>query len=114
MEPINQNWTNADNTHAGGVSTGIGYTISWQRGPLNEAGRNGAFLIEVLQACLSQVEYFQETYLPCEENATAIDHLNAAIAVLESRRDKRRQAGVLGTTKEIAINESNDSDGIDG
>lgn len=99
MEPINENWTNADNTHAGGVSTGIGYTISWQRGPLNEVGRNGAFLIEVLQSCLNQVEYFQKTFLPGEENEAAIDHLNAAIAALESRRNKRKQAGTLGTTK---------------
>lgn len=26
MEPINQNWTNEDGTHAGGVSTGVGFT----------------------------------------------------------------------------------------
>jgi hypothetical protein len=99
MDPINRNWTNVDSTHDGGVSTGIGYTIAWQRGPLNDAGRNGAFVLEVLDSCLNQVQYFQDTFLPCPENAAAIEHLNAAIAALESRRNQRKQAGVLGTTE---------------
>lgn len=99
MEPINHNWTNEDETHDGGVSTGIGFTIAWQRGPLNENGRNGAFLLEVLDSCRGQLEYFQETFLPCEENETALHHLNEAIKALESRRNKRKADGTLGTNK---------------
>ncbi|MGL5060914.1 MAG: hypothetical protein ACRC62_13140 [Microcoleus sp.] len=52
MLPINKNWTDEDGNHAGGHSIGIGWTIVWQRGPLNKAGRNGAFLIELLGECL--------------------------------------------------------------
>lgn len=43
MEAINKNWTDADGNHAGGQSIGNLFTIVWQRGPLKEAGRNGAF-----------------------------------------------------------------------
>lgn len=39
--------------HQGGQSIGDSFTIVWQRGPLNESGRNGAFLIEVLGGCLA-------------------------------------------------------------
>ena len=99
MEPINQNWTNSDNSHAGGVSTGVGYTISWQRGPLNEAGRNGAFLLEVLASCESQLEYFQNSPWACAENQEALDSLKNTIALLERRRAKREDAGTLGTHK---------------
>lgn len=52
MTPINKNWTDENGNHAGGQSIGDNFTIVWQRGPLNDDGRNGAFLIEVLCACL--------------------------------------------------------------
>ena len=96
---INQNWTNDDTGHDGGVSTGIGFTISWQRGAINEAGRNGAFLIEVMESCLSQIEYFQDSKHGCQENAEAISHLEQSILSLKSRRNRREQDGTLGTTQ---------------
>lgn len=96
---IDQNWTNEDGTHAGGVSTGIGYTISWQRGSLNEAGRNGAFLIEVLKSCQSQLSYFQNSKYKCEENEKALQHLQQSIQYLEARKNRRLDQGTLGTTK---------------
>lgn len=95
--PINQNWTNSDGTHDGGVSTGIGFTISWQRGGLNEAGRNGAFLVEVLESCYNQLNYFQNSKYACEENVEALEHLRNCITSLEKRRSRRNQEGVLGT-----------------
>jgi hypothetical protein len=97
MKLINKNWTNEDGTHAGGVSTGIGFTISWQRGPLQEAGRNGAFLIEVLEACQSQLSYFQESSYPSQENINALESLEKCIEHLKSRRDRRQAEGTLGT-----------------
>jgi hypothetical protein len=96
-EPVNQNWTNPDGTHDGGVSTGVGYTISWQRGPINEAGRNGAFLIEVLESCRSQLAYFQNSSYACQENVEALNHLDLAIEALKSRRERREIQGTLGT-----------------
>lgn len=56
---LNKNWTNEDGTHDGGVSIGDKFTISWQRGPLGTDGidrRNGAFLIEVLEAAIMYAE----------------------------------------------------------
>ncbi len=97
MEPINRNWTDRNGLPQGGVSTGVGFTIAWQRGPLNEAGRNGAFLIEVLEACEHQLAYYQDSQFACEENAVALSHLNGAIAMLRSRRDRRATEGTLGT-----------------
>jgi hypothetical protein len=99
MTPINQNWTDDEGNHQGGVSTGIGYTISWQRGPLNVAGRNGAFLIEVLSSCRDQLAYFQDSSFVCEENQAALDRLDQSIAHLVSRRDRRKEVGTLGTHK---------------
>lgn len=61
MQPINKNWTDADGNHNGGQSIGDNFTIVWQRGPLKETGRNGAFLIEVLEACL---EWMRNPYYP--------------------------------------------------
>lgn len=95
--PLSQNWTTPEGNHDGGVSTGIGYTIAWQRGPLVGGNRNGAFLIEVLTACLRQLEYCQNSRYACAENAEALDYLELAIASLESRRLRRQNQGTLGT-----------------
>jgi hypothetical protein len=97
MEPINKNWTDEQNNHQGGVSTGIGFTISWQRGPLQESGRNGAFLIEVLQCCHHQLAYYQNSKFSCPENSKALDALESAIKALQARRDRRASEGTLGT-----------------
>ena len=48
----NWNWSDDEGSHLGGQSIGESYTIAWQRGPLKESGRNGAFLIEVLQSLM--------------------------------------------------------------
>ena len=48
----NWNWSDEEGNHLGGQSIGESYTIAWQRGPLKESGRNGAFLLEVLQSLM--------------------------------------------------------------
>lgn len=96
MQPINANWANPDGSHDGGVSTGIGFTISWQRGPL-ENGRNGAFMLEVLDACRHQLEYYQNSKFACGENQEALQSIDRAIKVLQERRERRQQEGKLGT-----------------
>lgn len=97
MEPINKNWTDECGLHQGGVSTGVGYTIAWQRGPLNENGRNGAFLIEVLKSCENQLGYFQNSAFACTENEAALSYLGKAIECLESRMNRRIAEGTQGT-----------------
>jgi hypothetical protein len=97
MHPIDKNWTNSDGGHDGGVSTGIGFTISWQRGPLDVAGRNGAFLLEVMTSCRQQLDYYQNSPWACPENQAALEALDESIAQLHSRRCRRERAGTLGT-----------------
>jgi hypothetical protein len=97
------NWTDATTgAPDGGVSCGIGFVISWQRGPLSD-GRNGAFLLEVLSACQSQLEYYQTGQFASTENELALDNLKTAIAHLERRLDRRKAEGVLGTHEPDAV-----------
>ncbi len=90
------NWTTDDCIPDGGTAYGEGFCISWQRGSL-EKGRNGAFLIEVLEACKSQLMFYQNSKFPCEENQIALQHLEKCIAALESRIARRQMEGKLGT-----------------
>jgi hypothetical protein len=93
-----KNWTDDQGNHQGGVSYGEGFTISWQRGPLQESGgQNGAFLIEVLEACESQLAYYQDSKFGCQENLDALNLLRASIQRLKDRRDRRQNDGTLGT-----------------
>ena len=66
----------------GGVSYGEGFCISWQRGPLTE-GRNGAFLLDILEVCKHQLEYYQNGQFACEENAKALECIEEAIDIFE-------------------------------
>lgn len=94
---INSNWTDNDGNHQGGQSCGIGFTIAWQRGGLNTTDRNGAFIIDVLDVCLNQLNYFQNSKFATTENAEAINNLQKTIDVLIARRDRRKAEGTLGT-----------------
>ncbi len=92
---ISNFWTTDDGMPDGGHASGIGYAIAWQRGPLS-AGRNGAFLIEVLQSCLLQLQQYEGTPLDSTENKTARDHLTQCIESLESRKQRRQDEGTFG------------------
>ena len=97
MAPINNNWYNGEGNHEGGVSTGIGYTIAWQRGSLNVEGRNGAFLIEVLESCKNQLDSFNNGKFACPENEQASQSLLDCIMALKERSNRRKAQGTLGT-----------------
>lgn len=96
MDPINKSWTDANGNPTGGISTGIGFTIAWQHGPLTD-GRNGAFLIEVLESCAQRLSEYQATKFACAENSQALVHLANAIGALKQRAERRQQSGTLGT-----------------
>lgn len=95
---LNKNWT-LNGKSDGGVSSGLGFCISWQRGSISENGRNGAFLVEVLEACQHQLKYHQSGQLSCSENAIALEAINKALEALNSRIERRTSAGVYGTHK---------------
>jgi hypothetical protein len=109
MTRLDSNFTEADGTTpAGGTSTGIGFAIAWQKGPcpfvkvepsgeMIQPARNGAFLIEVLEACRARLVAYQDSPYACVENAQALKNLETSIGNLKSRLNRRAKAGKLGT-----------------
>ena len=105
-------WTDAEGNPTGGYlhdnSTCVadlpayqtaGLLIRWQDGPVNrDAGEkaNGAFVEDVIRGCKERLEFFQTSRFACDENATAIEHLQKAFDALDSRRKDRRERGVEG------------------
>lgn len=87
-------WTDADGNPTGGVSSGQGFTIAWQNGVQE---RNGAFLEEVVEACMARLAFFQESKFASEFNERAIWHLNAALGAMAARLADRTERGVEGT-----------------
>jgi hypothetical protein len=99
----NNQWSShhweAEGKPDGGVSYGIGFTIAWQRGSLLDNGRNGAFLIEVLEVCLDELKHKHKQF-PCKENLDAIEYLEKCLLSLNSRLERRKQEGTLYDHKE--------------
>lgn len=85
-----------DGNPAGGFAHGVGFTIAWQDRGSTEAGRNGAFIEEVLHACLQRLVFFEDTQFASPHNADAIDHLASALRSLQVRREEREGRGVYG------------------
>src|SRR5690606_20694327 len=94
-------FSDAEGNPEGGQTFGRGFTIVWQRGPLGRGEQrqepNGAFVEDIIRAALDRLEFYQESKFNCQENATAIQHLKAALASLESRTARREAAGTEGT-----------------
>lgn len=104
LEQIDENppwhshhWT-TEGKPDGGVSYGVGFTIAWQRGSLVAEGRNGAFLIEVLEACDDELRH-KNSQFPCGENEYALMYLAKCIDTLKSRIARREKQGTYGTHK---------------
>ena len=96
-----EHWKDEQGRPAGGVSSGHGFTISWQNGPLGRGSErrepNGAFVEDVILACQERLRFYQESGFECEENDIAIQHLHEALETLDARTKRREQAGVEGT-----------------
>ncbi len=86
---------------AGGVSYGLGFSISWQDGPLGRGDErkppNGAFVEDVLYACLDRLRFYEDSEFACAENADAITRIAEALNRLDDRTRRRIAAGVEGT-----------------
>ena len=98
---ISEHWTDADGNPAGGITQGIGFTISWQNGPLNIDGvrlpQNGAFVEHLVEAVLDRMAFYQGSKFACAENAEAIGLLERALAAMHRRTADREARGVEGT-----------------
>lgn len=83
------------------VEEGHGYLIKggslWFIKRVNgESIREGTTNEEVLEVLIDRLRYLQGK-LPCLENADALEHLKAALYILEERTRKRESQGVEGT-----------------
>jgi hypothetical protein len=98
---MQEHWDDADGNPAGGVSSGCGFTISWQNGPLGTGDTrkapNGAFVEDVIEAVRGRLDYYQAGGFACVENAHALNHLKLALSYLENRTKSRVAHGVEGT-----------------
>jgi len=87
----------------GGSVRGIGIAIDWQTGPLGkDAARkeqNGAFVEDVLVACLDRLKYYQNSKFNCPEYVLSISGLEEAIKWLGKRTEDREKRLVEGTNE---------------
>jgi hypothetical protein len=100
---FSKHWNSEGGRPAGGVSSGRGFTISWQNGPLGKIGTderkepNGAFVEDVIEVVRDRLEYYQQSEFACGENQEAIHYLTLALDALDIRTEKRIAKGVEGT-----------------
>lgn len=103
MEFFSEHWVDSAENPAGGVSTGLGFTISWQMGPLGRGEdrriANGAFVEKIIFAAIDRIQFYQKSKFKCDENAAAINHLHDALMALEMRTASREARKVEGTNE---------------
>lgn len=96
-----EHWNDAEGRPLGGCTFGVGFTISWQHGPLGRGDErrapNGAFVEDVLAAVRDRLAYYQKTEFGCIENAQALVSIDEALRVLDRRTQDRETRGVEGT-----------------
>ena len=71
--------------------------VVFQSGLPREVGVNGCRVEDVIDIALIRLAQYQQGPLACEENAEAIQYLEAARHVLELRLQRRQEQGVLNT-----------------
>jgi hypothetical protein len=96
--------TDSNGYPAGGQSTGRGFVIHWQDGPLAVNGErrepNGAFVEDIIAAAIGRIEFYERTAggrFSCQENIDALAGLRRAADRLDDRTRAREARGVEGT-----------------
>lgn len=94
----------ANGNPTGGFTGCTGMQINWQNGPLGRGpdrkAPNGAFVEDVIVAARGRLDFYQTASggrFACGENAKAIEHLDAALAILNARTAAREARQVEGT-----------------
>lgn len=72
--------------------------ISFQNGPIAEAGVNGISQEALLAVVEDRLKCFQSGPYACRENAIALTHIQDAMHWLQHRTRERMQRGVEGTS----------------
>lgn len=98
---------------AGGKVYGIGININWQDGPLGRGEErqapNGAFIEDVIKACIYRMQFYQDSKFACKENETTLFHLRQALISQGLRTQRRETEGTEGTLQPDESDESNES-----
>ena len=96
-----QHYFDDNGNPAGGITSGVGISITWQNGPLGRGGDriepNGAFVEGVIAAALDRLQYYQSSKFKCRENALAITKLEEALHWCQHRTADREARDVEGT-----------------
>lgn len=71
--------------------------ISFQNGPIKEAGVNGISQEALLAVLIDRLRSFQAGPFACRDNAIALTHLEEALMWLQNRTRQRLARGVEGT-----------------
>ncbi len=75
------------------------FTISFQNGPINEAGVNGITQEALLAIVCDRLRSFQAGQYSCKENDVALTHIETGLLWLQKRTLDRMRRGVEGTNK---------------
>ena len=99
-----QHWNDEQGRPGGGVSSGRGFTVSWQNGPLGRGEErnppNGAQVEDVILVAIGRLEYYQQSEFNCMENAQALTALQMAAEYLDNRTKDREKREVEGEHKQ--------------
>lgn len=72
--------------------------IAWQDGIVGDAGQNGAFVEDVIEAARQRIQFFNSNpRFRCRENSLAITKLEEALQWLDWRTRNRVAQGVENT-----------------
>lgn len=98
---FSEHWIDSNGNPAGGCTSGHGFTISWQNGPLGRGDDrrkpNGAFVQDVISAAIDRILFYQSTKFACDDNAEALENLQTALNALRRRTRDREARDVEGT-----------------
>jgi len=98
---IESHRADANGNPTGGTTSGRGFDITWQDGPLVVDGvrrePSGAFVKDVIGAALGRIQFYQASKFKCRENALAITKLEEALHWLDARTRDREARQVEGS-----------------
>ena len=73
--------------------------VSFQNGPIKEAGVNGVMNEDLIAIVIDRMRGFQSGDYACRDNALALTKLEEALMWLRNRTNEREARGVEGTNK---------------
>ena len=78
---------------------GYAFRLSFQNGPVAEAGINGITEEALLAILLDRLRSFQSGPYPCRENALALTNIELGLIWLQQRTRNRQARGVEGKSQ---------------